>query len=294
MSNPQPTVDPQPEVETGRSGDGRRAITKPACWGTHPLGTVVPPLDPCWDWLRREFPPHAKGKLVKYAKSDRNAPECPTCGARHTGGANALHVDYIGHAFLRERLNEVEWSYELDRTPDAGPMVVQEPDGKLVWIPFRMTVMGAVKEEVAVAELSKDEWPKVLWSDVITRGAMAHGIGLHLWQKDMPTDREPSTTGQGQGSSGGRGQRQPTAAERRRAEETGARLAEARAIVQTLEGADLAEWEAWKAEHEFDATSTTLEAASDALAWLRWFTTDPTDTAGVDDDTPAADQPATD
>lgn len=246
-------TNPQPELE------------RPGCYGTHPPDEWVPPTDPCWAYLRRPFPPEAQGKLTK-SKTDYspNARPCNICGAKHQNPDGGVHVDYIGHAFLRERLNEVDYRLKVDRTPQGDPMVVQEPgdDAHLVWLPFRLTVMGVTREEVGACSTAKDEWPKVLWSDVITRGAMAHGIGLWLWQKEMPVDRERSTSGRGRG-------RQQTEAEAERVERTRHVIAEMRTTVEQLDDDERAAWEAYKTESGFDPTRTTLEAAEAAADWLQ-------------------------
>lgn len=199
-----------------------------------PPPEIAPPDSPWWPWLRRPFPPNAQGKLTK-SKTNRQAPRCDICGANHDNPGGGVHVDYIGHAFLRERLNEVPWSWTPYLTGAGEPMVVQEKDE--AWMPFRITVMGVVREEVAVCPLSKSEWPKVLWSDVITRGAMAHGVGLELWQKDMPVDSDRS--------SGSRGGSEPPPGP-----STDEMVQECRTLVSGLSERLRPTWESWKAEEE--------------------------------------------
>lgn len=147
-------------------------------YGWMPLGS---PVD--WEKLRAPFPPEQIGKLPKGKAKGENV-ACATCGGWHA--TNLIHLDYIGHAWLTERLNE----YGGDWTLKPGtPMFAGED---LVWMEGTLIVGGVARHEVGCADPRKEEWPKLLWSDTLTRCAMRHGIGLALWQKDTPVaeDRE--------------------------------------------------------------------------------------------------------
>lgn len=237
--------------------------------GNRPDGSKVyepvAPNDPRWAHVRRDFPANAQGKLPKPGQNASAAASCSICGGFHKG-AGGVHVDYLGHAFVRERLNEVPWDLTIWRTASGDPMIIEE--GELATLPFTMTVMGVDRHEVACAPTGKEEWPKLLWSDMISRGGMAHGIGLSLWQKDMPA-------GGADDRSQPRGSRRaptlpPPDAEADKAA-LRALVADLRATVTTLAPDELEAWTAWKASTGFDPSHCTLTAAGDAAEWLGSF-----------------------
>jgi hypothetical protein len=97
------------------------------------------------------------------------------CGGYH---ARSVHLDYVGHAGITMRLNEVvtpaHWSWEpVTVGPDGAPVV-----GREFWI--RLTVMGVTKLGVG------DDFngsAKQAIGDALRNAAMRFGIGTYLWSK---------------------------------------------------------------------------------------------------------------
>lgn len=139
-----------------------------------------------WVKLREPFGPDKIGKLPKGPKgTSGQGTRCGICGNKHPE-QGYIHVDYVGHAHITERLNLYGGDWSM--VPVGGP---QYPDDEMVWMEVRLTIGGVTRSEVGCAEIKKEEWPKLLWSDCLTRAAMRHGIGLALWMKEpLPQDRE--------------------------------------------------------------------------------------------------------
>ena len=62
--------------------------------------------------LRESFPPEQIGVLPKPRSKDAPKGRCDVCNGWH--GLPAVHLDYVGHAALTQRLLEVdpEWTWE--------------------------------------------------------------------------------------------------------------------------------------------------------------------------------------
>lgn len=158
-----------------------------------------------WEALRAPFEGNDVGKLPK-GKEDRNAAKirCPECGGLHVAGL--FHVDYVGHAVVTMRLNEVDPGWVL------VPGKIRR-DGEMAFMVGELTVLGVTKFDVGCADTRKEEWPKLLFSDTLTRCAMRFGVATYLWKKSGPGgeptyDRTTSSRGQSRGSgrrSGGSG-----------------------------------------------------------------------------------------
>ena len=56
--------------------------------------------------LRQPFPPHQISKLPKPLKRDAPKGKCNECGGWH--GLPAVHLDYVGHAALTDRLLDAD------------------------------------------------------------------------------------------------------------------------------------------------------------------------------------------
>jgi len=134
------------------------------------------------DELRRPFRPEQIGKLPKPYKKDAPKGKCRDCGGYH--GLPAVHLDFVGHAAVTDRLNKVEpgWSYEIT------PVEYQGKDGR----PHVAGVRGVMRlGDVARPEAGDvdaetsygDELKKAI-SDFIRRGAMRFGVALDLWSKE--------------------------------------------------------------------------------------------------------------
>jgi hypothetical protein len=119
---------------------------------------------------KRENPPGACNK------PDRNGLKC---GGWH--GLPAVHLHYVGHAGVTDRLNEVDptWTWEpMALTAQGTPL---QSDGGM-WI--RMTVLGVTR--IAFGDAGGKSGPnavKEMIGDAIRNGAMRFGVGTYLWSK---------------------------------------------------------------------------------------------------------------
>lgn len=214
---------------------------------------TVPEVD--WVALRAPFPPEQVGKLPKGTERGDKA-TCSVCGGWHSPGMT--HVDYLGHAFVTQRLNEHggAWVFEVGEFQYAG--------NDLVWARARLTVGGVTREEVGCADPRKQEYPKLLFSDALSRCAMRHGIGLSLWQKEMPAQDRPTvraTRGATRASGG------PRASQARLTNaDLETLLAALREDVDHLDAVGAAGWEAWKQGHAL--WWTTVESVNAGRAFV--------------------------
>lgn len=143
--------------------------------------------------LRAPFKPAQIGKLPKPTKRDNPKGKCPECGGYH--GLPAVHLDYVGHAAVTDRLLQVdpEWSWK--------PMAVSvngEPlftNGGL-WI--ELTVCGVTRP--GFGDEGNGKGTKEVIGDAIRNAAMRFGVALDLWAKeDLSADDESA----GEPSAGG-------------------------------------------------------------------------------------------
>jgi hypothetical protein len=125
--------------------------------------------------LRAPFKPEAIGKLPKPYRKDSERGNCPECGGYH--GLPAVHLDYVGHAAVTDRLLEVDpaWTWEpVAFGPDGLP--AYDKAGGL-WI--RLTVDGVTR-----FGYGDGPDPKQRIGDAIRNAAMRFGVALDLWTKD--------------------------------------------------------------------------------------------------------------
>lgn len=139
-----------------------------------------------WAALKRPFPKDEIEKLPKFVgkKVDGKIPPsayglCQECGKRHP--LPAIHLDYVGHAGITDRLNEVdpEWNWEPLSFDQYGlPMFSK--DG--LWI--KLTVLGVTRYAFGDAQgKSGPNAVKEMIGDAIRNGAMRFGVGTYLWSK---------------------------------------------------------------------------------------------------------------
>lgn len=97
--------------------------------------------------LRAPFPDNQISKLPKESKAQADARKadrsvsvsnCPVCGGWHH--KNAVHLDYVGHAALTDRLldTDIEWSWEPLAFTAEGLPAFDRTGG--LWI--KLTVCG--------------------------------------------------------------------------------------------------------------------------------------------------------
>lgn len=130
--------------------------------------------------LRVPFPAHQISKLPKPYKKDSPKGQCNECGGYH--GLPALHLDYVGHAALTDRLLEADplWSWEPVATGASG-LPALDADGGL-WI--RLTVCGVTRLGYGDAEgKGGGNAMKERIGDALRNAAMRFGAALDLWHK---------------------------------------------------------------------------------------------------------------
>lgn len=139
--------------------------------------------------LRKPFEDGQVGKLPRVTCkpcSDRNCTEHTASTCRVCKGflGRHIHLDYVGHAHVTERLLEAdpEWSWEPFALDDHGLPALDNDRG--LWI--RLTVGG--KTVIGYGDApGKRGAAKELIGDAIRNAAMRLGVALDLWKKE-PAD----------------------------------------------------------------------------------------------------------
>jgi len=124
--------------------------------------------------LRAEFKPEQIGKLPKPTKKENPKGRCKECGGWH--GLPAVHLDYVGHAAVTDRLISVDPDYEFGPVLDVNKRPVKEQDGSVL---HYLTIAGSTKYEWGDGPNMKE-----ISSDAIRRCAMRFGVALDLWAKE--------------------------------------------------------------------------------------------------------------
>lgn len=143
--------------------------------------------------LTDPFPQSAVGKLPKMT--------CRDCGDRKTECAKHrkkkcrecgnylgehIHIDYVGHAHVTERLLQVDpnWTWEPLATNGDGMPRFDNAGG--LWI--RLTVNGQTKIGYGDADGRQDSGlaVKIAIGDALRNAAMRFGVALDLWKKETP------------------------------------------------------------------------------------------------------------
>lgn len=142
--------------------------------------------------LRAPFPPEAVGKLPKVT--------CPTCsnpkekcdqhkrqkcrGCKAYISTQHVHLDYVGHAHVRERLLEADpdWNWEpLSLNPSTGLPQMDENGG--LWI--KLTVGGKTMLGYGDAPGKRGgNAVKECIGDALRNAGQSFGIALDLWKKE--------------------------------------------------------------------------------------------------------------
>jgi hypothetical protein len=148
--------------------------------------------------LRAPFPPNQISKLPKESKQQADARKadpklginCPICKGWHH--RSAVHLDYVGHAALTDRLLEVDpfWNWEPSAR-DANGLPMIDPKDGLLWI--KLTVCDKTVEGVGdAAGKTGGDAMKERIGDALRNAAMRFGCALDLWHKgDLHVDEEP-------------------------------------------------------------------------------------------------------
>ncbi|WP_217709300.1 hypothetical protein [Paraburkholderia atlantica] len=141
--------------------------------------------------LREPFPEHQISLLPKPLKRDAPKGKCQECGGYH--GLPAIHLSYVGHAALTDRLLECDesWSWEpVAFGPDGLPLL--DRDGGM-WI--RLTVCGVTRLGYGDAQgKTGPDAMKERIGDALRNAAMRFGAALDLWHKgELHKDEEPES-----------------------------------------------------------------------------------------------------
>jgi hypothetical protein len=130
--------------------------------------------------LRKPFPPHQISKLPKPKSKDAPKGKCSECGGWH--GLPAVHLDYVGHAALTDRLLDADpaWTWEpLSVSPDGLPVL--DTFGGM-WI--KLTVCGVTRLGYGHAgDKHGGDAIKEVIGDALRNAAMRFGAALDLWHK---------------------------------------------------------------------------------------------------------------
>jgi len=150
-------------------------------WPESPEGT-----DALWAALTAPFSPEEIERKPQPLRRDDNekgrceegawfCADAHPCGGWH---ARAVHLDYVGHAGITTRLNDVVgpagWEFEpYTETDDGWPAMTT------TLFPARLTILGVSKWDLAANFAS----PQEAYGDALRRCAMRFGIGTYLWSK---------------------------------------------------------------------------------------------------------------
>lgn len=144
--------------------------------------------------LREPFPPNQISKLPKETKTQADerktnmamGVKCKLCGGWHH--KNAVHLDYVGHAALTDRLLDVDplWNWEpVTRTPDGAPAL---DNNKGMWIKLTVCDQTRLGYGHAEGKTGGDAIKEVI-GDALRNAAMRFGAALDLWHKgDLHAD----------------------------------------------------------------------------------------------------------
>jgi hypothetical protein len=150
--------------------------------------------------LRRPFTPEQTGKLPKVTCGECSNPKvectkhqrrrCRTCQAYVS--TQHIHVDFVGHAHVTERLLEVDpqWYWEPVALNANGIPATDDNGG--MWI--RLTVAGMTRLGYGHANGKRGgDAVKETIGDAIRNAAMRFGVALDLWKKEpaAPVDDVP-------------------------------------------------------------------------------------------------------
>lgn len=137
--------------------------------------------------LRAPFPTHQISKLPKPYKKDSPKARCPECGGFH--GLPAVHLDYVGHAALTDRLLDADpaWTWEPVAFDERGLPALDASGG--LWI--KLTVCGVTRLGYGDAQgKTGGDAMKERIGDALRNAAMRFGAALDLWHKgDLHADQ---------------------------------------------------------------------------------------------------------
>lgn len=127
-----------------------------------------------------KLPKPTKAQTDAVKKDYRKGARCNLCGGWHHPGV--VHLDYVGHAALTDRLLEVDlmWDWEPVATDKNGAPVIDGDGG--MWI--FLTVCGVTRRGYGDAGgKTGSNAMKERIGDALRNAAMRFGAALDLWHK---------------------------------------------------------------------------------------------------------------
>jgi hypothetical protein len=148
--------------------------------------------------LRAPFAAHQVGKLPKPTKAQtdevkadfKKGVRCNICNGWHH--PNVVHLDYVGHAAITDRLLEVDpsWTWEPLAFNAEGLPATDKLGG--LWI--KLTILGVTRLGYGDATgKTGGDAVKELIGDALRNAAMRFGCALDLWHKGdlhLPSDSQ--------------------------------------------------------------------------------------------------------
>ena len=149
-----------------------------------------------WAQLRAPFPPEQIHKLPRATRRDNQKGKCTECGGWH--GLPAVHLDYVGHAEVTDRLLKVDptWTWEPIAFDERGlPAFVYNGSAPVgLWI--RLTVCGVTRIGYGSVEPGVFDAEKQLIGDCLLRGTnITTDRGTVAIEDVRPGDRVPTRNG---------------------------------------------------------------------------------------------------
>lgn len=142
-----------------------------------------------WKELRKAFPKGVVGKLPRVICRACSETQTRDCAQHHKSKCGEcgnyittahIHLDYVGHAAVTDRLNETvgpeNWTWEPLALDETG-LPALDRKGNL-WI--RLTVLGVTRLGYGDGSDSIKE----LIGDALRNAAMRFGVALDLWTKE--------------------------------------------------------------------------------------------------------------
>lgn len=142
--------------------------------------------------LRQPFPAHQISKLPKPTSAQTDAVKadfkkgirCQLCGAWHH--PDVIHLDYVGHAALTDRLLDADPAWTWEPVPNPGDHGLPTVESGM-WI--RLTVCGVTRFGFGHAgSKTGGDAVKEIIGDALRNAAMRFGAALDLWHKGQLHD----------------------------------------------------------------------------------------------------------
>lgn len=141
--------------------------------------------------LREPFKEHQISKLPKPYTKDSPKGKCSECGGYH--GLPAVHLDYVGHAALTDRLLDADpnWNWEPVSVNEDGSPKFDKDNG--LWI--KLTVCGVTRLGYGFPDgKTGGNALKETIGDALRNAAMRFGAALDLWHKgDLHLEEKEET-----------------------------------------------------------------------------------------------------